>query len=114
MQSQKAHYVFNYSKADFSGLSDVLLQLDFSNYCQMTLNMSIRQSVLNAMQLFIPKVRVQSQQSPKWFNLEIRHLLKCVSTLRRTSPTPHNLNEKEVELQQKLGSTKAAFEGALV
>ena len=31
LQTRKAQYVLDYSKADFNGLSDCLLQLDFSD-----------------------------------------------------------------------------------
>ena len=71
------------------------------------------------MLLYIPKVRLKSQQTPKWLNSEILHLLQCVSTLRRkynSCPSPHNLfklNHKEV-LQQALRISKTAFEDNLI
>ena len=72
------------------------------------------------MLLYIPKVHLKSQQTPKWFNSEILHLLQCVSTLKRkytSSPSPHNLfklNHKEEVLQQALRTSKTAFEDNLI
>ena len=72
------------------------------------------------MLLYIPKVHLKSRQTAKWFNSEIRHLLKCVSTLRRkytSCPSPYNLfklNHKKEVLQQTLRTSKAAFEDNLI
>ena len=124
LRNRKTQYVLDYSKADFNGLSDYLLQLDFSD-CFHSDDVEyvwaiVRQSILRAMLLYIPKVRLKSQQTPQWFNSEIRHLLQCVSTLRRkynSCPSPHNLfklNHKEEVLQQALRTSKAAFEDNLI
>ena len=75
LQTRKPQYVLDYSKADFNGLSDYLLQVDFSD-CYHSDDVEcvwaiIKQSILKAMLLHIPKVRLKSQQTPKWFNSEI-------------------------------------------
>ena len=67
VQSPKAHYVFDYSKAVFSSLSDFLLQSDFSN-CYQSNDIEyvwtiIKQSILKTMQLFIQKYEY-NQSSP--------------------------------------------------
>ena len=74
LQTRKAQYVLDYSKADFNGLSDCLLQLDFSD-CYYSDDVEyvwaiIKQSILRAMLLYILKVHLKSQQTPKWFNSE--------------------------------------------
>ena len=57
---------------------------------------SIKLIIQQAMDLFIPKVKLRSHQFPKWFTPDIRHRLNCLRTLRRkcrTHPTAHNLSK---------------------
>ena len=66
-RTRKPQYVLDYLKADFNGLSDYLLQVDFSD-CYHSDDVEyvwaiIKQSILL---LYIPKVRLKSQQTPKW------------------------------------------------
>ena len=68
---------------------------------------------------FTPSAMV-STQSPKWHNVEIRHKLNCLRTLRRKvklHPTPSNaskLSHAEQELQSLMETTKSAYESNLI
>ena len=68
---------------------------------------------------FVPSITI-SQQSPKWFNAQIRHKLNCVRTIRRqtkkhTTPTNQlKLARKEAELQSIMELTKQTYEQNLV
>ena len=79
--------VFDYPKADLEGLSCYLLDYDFSiclqSSCIGIVWTNIKEAVTNAMNLFIPKVRLRRHQTPKWYTSDIRHHLNCLNTLRK-------------------------------
>ena len=57
---------------------------------------SIKLIIEQAMDLFIPKVKLHSHHFPKWFTPDIRHHLNYLRTLRRkcrTHPTAHNMSK---------------------
>lgn len=91
---------FDYSKADLGALCDHLLDTDFSD-CLYSDNVeyvwsSIKSSILNAMNIYIPKVRIKPRKHPKWYNSDIRHMLNCICTVRRKynkHPTSYNLSK---------------------
>lgn len=69
--------VFDYSKADWEGLCNYLLDQDFS-LCYEESDVEIVWSVIKTivvagMDNFIPKVRLQNQQFPKWSTSSLRH-----------------------------------------
>ena len=70
--------------------------------------------------MYIPKVRLNSRNHPRWFNSSIRHQMKCLHSLRRKykcHPTPSTLNkirEYETQLQLDLCRAKANFEQNLL
>ena len=74
----------------------------------------------HAMCLYIPKVRLNSRNHPRWFNSSIRHQIKCLHSLRRKYKchlTPSRLNkirEYETQLQLDLCRAKANFEQNLL
>ncbi len=79
--------VFDYPKADWNGLSNHLLNQDFS-MCYEEVNADIiwawfKNIVLSAMELFIPKVRLRSMQFPRWYSADLRHQFKCLKSLER-------------------------------
>ena len=43
--------------------------------------------IYDAMEMHIPKVKLKSYKSPKWFKSDIRHCLNCLHSLRRKYPT---------------------------
>ena len=68
--------MFDYSKADFTGLCDHLLDIDFSNCLQSNavehVWSSIKYVILKAMDIYIPKVRLKTSKRPRWFTPEIK------------------------------------------
>ena len=120
----KPRYVFDYANADFVGLCSYLMDVDFSLCFQSSdiefMWFTIKSVIYDAMLLYIPKVRLKSRQSPKWFDSHIRHLLNCLRTLRRkynAHPTPHlllKINSLEERLQTQISSAKSAFESHLL
>ena len=77
--------VFDYTKADWSGLSDYLLNQDFS-MCYEEINVEriwafFKNIIMSAMELFIPKVRLRRTQFPRWYSAELRHKFKCLKSL---------------------------------
>ena len=124
LTKKSCKYVFDYSKADYECLCDYLLDTDFSD-CFHCCNVEdawshIKHAILNAMHLHIPKVKIKSFNHPKWYNSEIRHLIKCIRTLRRkckSHSTSHNISKLqslETQLQNKMLFAKSTYEKNLV
>ena len=87
-----------------------LLSLSHSNCVKLVWSL-IKLTILHAMDLFIPKVRVKSSPNPKWFNPAIRHTIKCLRTHKRKChlrPTPHNLSKLQSLLSQLKDQTSTA------
>ena len=96
------HFVFDFSKANLTGLSSFLMDTDFS-CCLQSRNVElvwsvIKHSILTAMHKFTPKVTLRSHQRPKWFTPGIQHHLNFtrVRTLRRR----HNAHPIPLTLQK--------------
>ena len=114
--------MFDCNNADHEGLCDYLLDSDFS-VCLLSESIEqvwsfIKNTILEAMNLFIPKLKVKAKVHPKWFNSEIRHI-KCLRTLRRKCslhPTVNNqskLHSLEFQLTDLITSAKLRFENHL-
>ena len=121
---EKPRYVFDFPKANLSGLCDFLLDIDFSS-CLASANIeyvwsAIKQAIYTGMDLFIPKVRIRSYQYPVWFTPELRHLSKCIRTLTKrctSTPTSHVLNKLQnlkENFHDKLLTTKSKYETNLI
>lgn len=80
-------YVYDYSKADWEGLLNHLLDTDFSAlYTTKDVDAAwslLRDTITNATNRYIPKVCIRSHQRPKWFTSDVQHLLNKTSSLRR-------------------------------
>ena len=76
---------------------------------------AIKHAILDSCNKFIPKARIPTKPSPRWFNPEIRHQLNKVHTIRRrikTSPTQHliaKLSQMEASLQSSMEKSKDDF-----
>ena len=76
----------------------------------------IESILINAMYQFIPRIKIHSNQQPRWFTPEIRHHLKCLRTLRRKHkrhPTNHHseaIYHSEAILQAKISKAKIDYE----
>ena len=116
-----SHSFFNYARADWSGLNDYLLNLDFS-FCQTSSNVDliwseIRSIIMTGSSLFIPKLSQKRSHLPKWFTPPLRHSLNKVCSLRRLvirrcypSHLVAKLEFLEGCLQQQIKDAKAAYE----
>ncbi len=115
-------YVYDYTKADWSGLCDYLLDINFSMCYESTCVEEIWWiSVETGMKLFIPKVRLRKRQLPAWFTPNLRHQLKCLRTLRRkcrvkTSQTMchSRLKQTEATFQANCVEAKRMYDGRLI
>ena len=89
-----SRYVYDYSKADFNGLNDYLLKVDFST-CFNCRDVDViwnhlKSVIIDACTIYIPKVKLRSSQHPRWFTPLIRHHLHCIHSLRRKAKKdPH-------------------------
>ena len=84
--------VYDYSKADWVGLSDHLLVADFDIGLEdddvELIWATIKHNITTAMDLFIPKVRLKKRQLPAWFTPQLQNQrdrcvrgTKCLSIL---------------------------------
>jgi len=96
-------YIYDYSKVDYTGLFHYLSTSNIYSCLQFdeveTVWTIINQTLHQAIDLFIPKVRIRTKQYPKWFNSQLIHEANCLWTLRKKyslSPTNHNLNHLTV------------------
>ena len=119
-----SRYVYDYSKADWDGLSSYPFNYDFDSIFHLndveTCWMSLKQSVLTAMSLFVPKVKLRAHQCPKWFTASIQNHLNKIHSLRkktRSTPSPQNLSNlalSESLLQADIAEAKLNYESHLV
>ena len=69
------YYTFNYSKGDYTGLSNYLLDIDFTSCLQSHdvrgIWCTIEQFIVNAMKLFIPITKMYSHQHPHGLHLRL-------------------------------------------
>ena len=111
----------NYSKADYQGMCDYLLDWDFSE-CFESNNVQeiwslIKSAIHAAISQFVPVSRTSRRQGhlPKWFDSSLRYDLKRLRTLRRkcsTRPTSHlasKLQCLEVQFQTAVSLAKSNY-----
>ena len=95
---------------------DFIFQLNDVETCWM----SLKQSLLTAMSLFVSKVKLRAHQRPKWFTASIQNHLNKVHSLRkkaRSTPSPQNLSNlasSESLLQANIAEAKLNYESHLV
>ena len=119
--TEESRYVFDFP---FQGLCEFLLDYNFSDCFNSndveTVWSSIKHAIYLGMHLFIPKVRIRRRQFPVWTTPNLRHLLKCLKSLRRKcsrSPTPGNLTKLqalEERVQTEFSTSKALYEKNLI
>ena len=80
----------------------------------------IKSSIHNAMDMFIPKVKLKRHQFPCWYTPELRHLSKCLrSSKKRFSSHPTTqlqlkITNLELESHSKALLAKSKYESQLV
>ena len=117
-------YVYDFPKANYSAIQSYLLDFEYSPCLQSQdvefIWHEIKSSIHNAMNMFIPKVRLRRHQFPCWYTPELRHLSKCLhSTKKRFAKhaTPHlqlKINNLESEYRSKILLAKSNYESQLV
>ena len=117
-------YVYDLPKANYSAIQSFLFDFEYSPCLQSQdvefIWHEIKSSIHNAMNMFIPKVRLRRRQFPCWFTPELRHLSKCLhSTKKRFTKhaTPHlqlKLNNLESKYRSKVLLAKSNYESELV
>ena len=118
------YYAFDFPNADIDSILHHLSNSELMS-CFLYTDVEdvwniIKSSILSNMHKFIPKYRLKSHSSPKWFTSEIRHLLNCLKSLRKRyklHPTQNNLDRlksAESNLQHKISIAKVDYEQALV
>ena len=124
LKNPERYYAFDFLKADIDSILHHLSNSELRS-CFLYTDVEdiwniIKSSILSSMHKYIPKYRLKSHSSPKWFTSEIRHLLNCLKSLRKRFklyPTQNNLNHlksAESNLQHKISKTKADYEQAFV
>ena len=86
----------------------------------MILSLSGFSVIYIAISMFVPKVHVNLHNSPKWYDSDIRHHLKCLRTLRRrfkchpSSNLRSRIDNSELLLELKMLNAKSSFETNLI
>ena len=116
----KSKTVFNYKKADWKGLCNLLMDCDFSCCFKFKdveeIWLEFKQIISSAMDIYIPKVKLKTHQHPKWSTPQHRHFSNCVRTLRKMhskKPSPasqYNLIREKNRLKDELKWAKEKFE----
>ena len=117
-------YVYDYPKADYNSLCSFLIDFDFTS-CLLSHDVdsvwnSIKSAIYEGINLFIPRVRLRRHQYPRWYTPELRHLSKCLHTLRKKvskKPTSYlriKLEQQTSALSDKIQSAKSLYESQLV
>jgi len=117
-------YIYDYSKVDYTGLCHYLSTSNIYSCLQFdeveTVRTIINQTLHQAIDLFVPKVRIRTKQYHKWFNSQLIHEANCLRTLSKKyscSPTDHNLNHltvAEKSFTSNLESVKVTYETNLI
>ena len=78
--SNKCHYIYDYSKANYEGMNTFLLNSNILQYLDIndveTVWSIIKTLVYKAMAIKIPKFKLRAHQYPKWFTPPLCHQLK--------------------------------------
>ena len=124
--SNSSSSFLNYTKADFLGMCDFLLDWDFSS-CYASDNVEviwseIKSAISTAIDAFVPSSTIPRHHShlPRWFNASIRHRLKQFRSVRRsyisnpTSTRKQKLSDLESDLQRDISNAKEEFVSALI
>lgn len=120
----KALYVFDFSKTNFTNICPFLLDFDLSvcfqsNHIKFIWS-TIKSVIFVAISLFVPKIKLKRNNDPKWFTSEIRHLRNCLRTMKRkykSHPTPNRklqIEQSESSLMSRTTQAKVHYETNLI
>ena len=106
--SSSAKSLFDYSKADWTGLLEYLLNYDFDLLFHDDIDIvwqSFKDLFLSSLHMYVPVVVTCSAANyTTWFNGPLNHKLKCLWTLKRHYAVNHT-----PMLQQRLLREELAF-----
>lgn len=113
-------YVFDYSKGDYDGLNNYLLNVNFSacyNSSDVELIWSfIKSTTSEAMSIFIPTIKLKAAHYPKYFNPSLIHQINCIQSLKRkyhklpiVTKLKH-LEDAKTLLNNQINSAKSQYE----
>ena len=120
----RSRYVLDYPKPNYDAICSYLLDYDFMSCLQSQdaehIWTIIKNAIYEGMNMFIPKVRIRRYQYSCWFSSELRHLSKCLRTLRKRiskHPSPYlqsKLVSQESDLRYKIQHAKSYYEAQIV
>ena len=111
-------FVLDYSNADYNGLCDYLLDIDYS-VCLQSGSIEfvwsyLKSVILTGMNMFIPKRQVKHKRYPQWYNSEIRHTINCLRTARKKHQSSSlKVQALESRLSSLIITAKSDFEHSL-
>ena len=114
--------VYDFPKADWTGLCNHLLDEDFSvslalNYVEL-IWATIKTIITSAMAFYIRKVRLNKHQLPVWFTSDLRLRCKCLRSLhkcvRSSDPAKLSKLQSEESFQSSCKAAKAIYENQLI
>ena len=118
---------FNRNKADWTGLTDFLMDMDFSscfiNNADINASWSlIRDSLIDACHKFVPLRKSKSKQYPSWYTSHIIHSINKVRSLRRLIKSKRNPSSQlldklkilELNLPLEMAEAREAYQLQLV
>ncbi len=76
--------------------------------------------IYTACDIYVPKFKIPSHSSPKYFTSEIRHNIKCVHSKKRllkrhySSSLAHEVQIMESELQQRMKNAQITYINSLI
>ena len=122
-KSSKA-FIYDYSKADWSSLCSDLMNFDFTP-CFTSTNVEyvwsfIKNTISNSVNKFVPRVRLKTNQRPKWINPTLKHQINKLRSLRRRLKSSTNkaallrLYQEEQFVIKSYSAAKAAYEFQLI
>ena len=125
LQAQtRSRYVLDYPKAKYmyDAICSYLLDYDFTSCLQSQDAEDIWTIIKKAIYegMFITKVRTRHYQYPCWFTSELRHISKCLRTLRKRTfkhPSPYlhsKIVAQESDLWEKIQHAKSYYEAQIV
>ena len=115
--------VYDFTKADWTGLCDFMLDLNWSECFSITdvetLWSNIKGHITGALPLFIPRVRLRSRQHAPWLKSNLLHQLNCLRSKKkkikstRITATGNEISKLEQEFQNNFDVAKSDYEAKL-
>ena len=101
----------NYNKANFEDMCNFLLDHDFSEFYESDniddLWFYLKNTITDAVDKFVPTVRISNNNFPKWFTPDIKHHINKLRYFRRKDRFKSTTQSKsKIRLEEELSSQK--------